>query len=324
MPVSNIPRGKSIVPLFADESTYGTPPGGNWTPTFIYSWPRGGNRPLEDDMLLGVSSENTRDATTPAPGLPGFDGSSAVVPLDLNHFGYWLKHGMGAESVSGSADPYTHVFKSGRLPLPTRSFELPFTSSWFRQDVGVGVAGFDFDLGRGAGYDRVSVRLIGQKTNKLSTTGGGTPSSIIARSAIAKTIPVAKINGTVAGRVRSLRATFNNGLAEQNFVGNEYISGIDPDADVTCSGTLGIRILDSTYRDLAAAGPPGTSFSLELLWYISATRSFSWLMPAVRLGLEGEPISGPGGFDVDYNFRAEQGASAPMVTATLINSIAAY
>lgn len=324
MPTAAAPRGKTVTLLMKDETTFGTPASGNWTQTFIYSWCKGGARPLERDPLLGLARNNNRDQTEAAPGLPTFDGAGVSVPLDLAHIGFWLTGAFGAAADSGSASDYTHVFTSGGEVIPFRSAELRLASNWFRQDVGLIVGGLDFDLGRKAGYDKVGVRLMGRSTNKLTTTGGGTPAAPWTRAPVPASLPVVKINGTQIGRASSLRATYDNKAAEQDFIGSEYISGFDLDDDATWSGSLGVRILDATYRDLAASAVPGTPFSLELLWQVSSVRSLSILAPAARLALSGEPISGPGGISADYEFQAEQSASAPMLTVTLKNAVASY
>lgn len=327
MATSASPRGKTVTLLFADEGTFGTAPGGNWTQTPVYSWCKGGQIPLEDDKLLGVPRNNDRDRSESAAGLPGFDGGGVVVPLDLAHFGYWLRMGLGAPVTSGANPNYQHVFSSGNEVLPHRSFEPKIASNWFRQDNGVICSGFDFDLGRKPGYDRCTVRLMGQKTQKFAVTQGGVPVAMLARVPLPATLPVVKINGTVAGRVRTLKAVFDNKVTEQDFLGNQYVSGHDLDDDATFTGSFGIRLLDSTYRDLGVTGTPGTpgaTFSLELLWTLSAQRSLSWLAPAARLALSGEPISGPGGINVDYEFAAEQSAGAAMCTVTLKSPTATF
>jgi hypothetical protein len=321
MPTAAAPRGKTVTLLMKDESNFGSPPSGDWTQTFVYSWCKGGARPLERDPLLGTARQNNRDATQAAPGLPTFDGAGVSVPLDLAHFGWWLKGGFGAPVTTNVDDDYTHVFTSGKEAIPYRSAELKLAASWFRQDVGLIVGGFDFDLGRKAGFDRVGVKLMGQKTNKLTSTGGGTPSAPWARVPVPATLPIVKINGTAVGRASSVKASYDNKAAEQNFVGNEYVSGFDLDDDATWNGTFGVRLLDSTYRDLAAAGD---AFSLELLWQISSVLSLSILSPATRLALAGEPITGPGGIQAEYQFEAEQDDTNPMVTATLKNPITSY
>ena len=136
MSTSALPRGKTTTLLLKAESAFGNPPGGDWTQTFAYSHTSDFRKPFEDDPLLGLPRQNDRDRTAPAPGLITFD-DSIVVPLDFNLFGVWLHALFADASVTGSEDPYTHVFSSGLETLPWRSHEWKLAGSMFEQDVGL-------------------------------------------------------------------------------------------------------------------------------------------------------------------------------------------
>jgi tail tube protein len=325
MATAAAPRGKTVTLLIKDQSAFDAAPSGNWTRTFVYSWCKGGELPLERDTLLGTARANNRDTTEPAPALPTFDGGGVVVPLDAAHFGHWLKGAFGAPSTSGSDPDYVHTFTSGGEVLPHRAAEVSFASNYFRQDLGLIVGGFDLDLGRKAGYDRCSIKLMGRSSSKLTSSGGGTPAAPVTRVPFPAALPVVKINGTQIGRLSSLKASYDNKVSEQDFLGSQYISGHDLDDDATWSGDFGVRLLDSTYRDLGgSAGTPGTAFPLDLIWQLSASRLLQFTSLKTRLELSGEPVSGPGGINCNYRFHGEQDASNPMLTAVLKGPVASY
>lgn len=320
MPTSALPRGKTLNVRFLDEVVFGTPVADDYTPTFIYSHTLEEKEPFESDPLLGVVRNNNRDTTEPAPGLP--DGTGDIVaPVDFNHIGWLLKGAFGAATVTGEADPYTHVFKSGGEVLPYRTLEAQVAPALFFQYAGVFINKLSFDIGRAAGFDRVTAACIFKKETKLTATAAGTPADAWALDRAAKTLPVFKMDDATAGYVTGLKAEYDNKAKALSFVGDKYISGIDLDEEATFTGSIDVRFKDSTYYD---KGVSGAAFGGEILWSKSGNRSLSLLTPAMRLERKGLPISGPGGITQSYNFRCEQTDDAPMLTATLKSLVAAY
>jgi hypothetical protein len=320
MPTSALPRGKTVNVLLLDEVTFGTPVADDYLSTFIYSHTLEEKEPFESDPLLGVERNNNRDTTEPAPGLP--DGAGDIVaPIDFNHIGLFLKGAMGAATVTGVADPYTHVFTSGLEVIPTRTAQIQVASNLFFQYAGVFVNKLSFDIGRAAGFDRVTAACMFKKETKLTATAGGTPDAAWALDRAAKTLPIFKMSGSQAGFVVGMKAEYDNKAKALSFVGDRYISGIDLDEEATFTGSIDVRFKDSTYYDLSVSG---AAFPGEILWSKSGNRSLSLAAPAMRLERKGLPISGPGGITQTYNFRCEQTADDPMLTATLKSLVAAY
>jgi hypothetical protein len=320
MPSSALPRGKTTTLLLKSESAFGTPPSGNWTQTFAYSHTSDFRKPFEDDPLLGLARHNNRDRTAPAPGLTTFD-DSIVVPVDFNHFGVWLYALLGAAVVTGSSDPFTHDFSSGLEVLPFRSHEWKLAGALFEQDVGLVASRLSIDMSRAAGFQRATVELMGQTQSKLTATGGGTPAAPWAREECPAAIGVFKIDGVAAANIMSVRATYDNRITPQDYVGSELRSGFDLDSEATFDGSIELRFADATYYDLARAG---TAFSGEMLWSKSASRSLSLLAANMRLEPVGIPIQGPGRIQQTFNFRAEQSDTEAMLVATLKSSVASY
>lgn len=312
------PRGNAIRPiLFKDETSYGVLPTGNWTPTLIYSHSLEEKQPYQDDNIIGQSQNNNRDVTAPEPGLPSLAGDIDV-PLDLSHFGYWLRAVMGAPVTSGANPNYTHVFSSGSEVLPHRSIELPINSAGLFIDyTGLLANKMAFNLAYAPGYDHCTLSFMGRKELKNGTTQGGAPSAIVAREPIVRAIPVLKINSTIVGSILTAKVDYDNGAVPQNFIGDQYPQGHDLDNMAKLTASMNMRFRDSTYYDLARAQ---SVVSAEFLWQNNANRSLSLLCANARLEPAGIPVKGPGGIEVAFNIRAEQTAGAAALVATLKSS----
>ncbi len=320
MATSALPRGKVTDFLLKSETTFGTAPSGNWTKTFIYSFTPGFKQPYENDALLGLARHNNRDTTQPAPGLIVND-PGLVVPVDFNHIGVWLYALLGAASVSGVSDPYTHTFSSGLEVLPWRSHERKYASALFYQDLGQVANTLELEMSRAAGFQRATLGFMGQTEAKVTSTGGGTPAAAWAREDCPAALGVFKVNGTAAANIMSVKAKYDNKITPQDYVGNSLRSGFDLDSEATFDGSIDLRFTDSTYYDLAVAG---TAFSGEMLWTKSSDRSLSLLAANMRLEPVGVAIQGPGKIQQTFNFRAEQSDSDAMLVATLKSSVASY
>jgi hypothetical protein len=326
MPTSAMPRGKTSELLVKAETSYGVAPSGNYTRTLFYSDTAGFKQPFEDDPIIGLARTNNRDTTEPAPGLVVND-PSIVVPVDYNHIGLWLNALFGAAVVTGAGDPYTHVFSSGGEVLPYRSHERKLATSLFFQDVGLLGNKLDISIGHEPGYQRATVSFLGANQSKLTSTGGGTPAAMWAREAVAAASGIFKINGAAAANLVKMSASYDNKGVPADYVsGNNLRSGVNLDDEATFMGSMELRFADSTYYDLAMASitPGGTTFSGEMLWTKSASRSLSILAANMRLEPVGIPISAAGKIQQSFSFRAEQSASAAMVVATLKSLVPSY
>jgi hypothetical protein len=327
MATSALPRGKVTDFLLKSESSFGVAPSGNWTKTFIYSANAGFRQPFEADPLLGLARNNNRDSTEPAPGLITND-PSLVVPVDFNHFGLWLYALFGAAGVTGSADPYTHIFSSGLEVLPWRSYERKYASNIFFRDLGLVANTLEIEMKRDPGYQRATIGFVGQTEVPDTSTGGGTPAAAWVRDECLASLGVYKVNGSVAADIMSVKGKYDNKIVPQEYVGNILRSGADLDNEATFDGSITLRFTNRTYYDLASAGIVtngiGTAFSGEMLWTKSANRSLSLLAANKRLEPTGVSLPGPGKIEQTFNFRAEQTSAAAMLVATLKSSVASY
>nr|MDQ2735491.1 phage tail tube protein [Pseudomonadota bacterium] len=113
-------RGSNAVVAGVFEATPGTvpAPGASWFAIPLVSHSLGEERPLITSDLLGQG----REMQDPVPDVATNDGD-VVVPVDARNFGRWLRLYFGDPLATG-AGPYTHVFKSGAMVLPSMSIEV--------------------------------------------------------------------------------------------------------------------------------------------------------------------------------------------------------
>ena len=109
MPIEKVARGYKTAIQMDYESSFGVAP----------SSASGKELPVNSFGLTVSRAKNSAQTLTGRrdPVEP-FDGNvetagDVVVPVDARAFGYWLKLLFGAPTDSGSAAPYTHVFKPG-------------------------------------------------------------------------------------------------------------------------------------------------------------------------------------------------------------------
>lgn len=324
MATAAAPKGKLSEVLLKDESAYGTAATGNYQKTLIYEDTLDDPEPFEDDPILGVAQDNARDRSDPAPGLPEGVGGNLIVPLDLNHFWFWLKGAFGAPTTVEDVEDtdYTHTFDSGSEVLPHRTIERKAAAAIFFQHTGMLANTLAFEASRRAGYDRVTVGMLGRKQAKITSTGGGTPAAILARDPMPAFLPVLKIDTVAVADVISVQATYDNMASAQDYLGDAEgrPTGHDLDGEATFSGSVRLRFRNAAMYDLAKAK---TVFAFELLWEKAAARSLSLQAPRCRFAPAGVPVNGPGRIEQSFNFMASQSSSAPMLTAVLKNGKAA-
>ena len=324
MTTAALPRGSTIEWLMKEQATPGTVATGNFASTFIYDHGLEEAEPFEEDRLLGLARNNNRDQTAPADGLPNAAGP-ITFPVDLNHIGYVLKGVFGAPETAVDSGNYTHVFKSGLEAIPHWTMQNKLQNADFRQYDAVLMNTLGFEVSRAAGFQRCTVGTLFRKENKLTSSAGGTPAAALARASLAAAIGAVKIDTgsgfTLAGRLNSAGFNYDNKAKPQEYVNSKWVNGHDLDEPASANGALNTRYANATYYDLARAK---SVFGLQLLWEIGANNSLTFEMPRVRMSPKGTPVAGPAGLDIAYDWRAEQSDSAPMLTVTLKNQIAAY
>jgi hypothetical protein len=320
MPTGQIPRGANMLIYGKKQSAFKTAATGNFAPNPVYSYSGGEVAPFVDDDLLGTTQNNSRDATTPGPGLSDAK-ITAVVPLDFMLMGFWLEMMFGAPVVTGTNPNFIHTFNSGSVALPFRTIERQWSKasgSMILQDVGVMADKMSLQVNRAAGYARASFECVAYGTNKLASTGAGTPVAALARDPIATALGVYKMDAVVA-QILDLNVSFANNLSPNSELGDARMGGYEVGKS-EFSGTIRMRIRDTTMLDAAIAN---TSHAGEILFSKNTNRSLSLQMPVVRLERPTIDQDGPEGIDATFNIRGEQTSGVSMVTCVYKTGAAA-
>ncbi|WP_029066564.1 phage tail tube protein [Labrenzia sp. DG1229] len=316
------PRGKTANLLFGTQTAFDTAAIGNYISTFFYSENLGESEPFEQNPLIGLARNNNRDATEPQPGLLTASGD-IVVPLDANHFPYWLTMLFGAPVTSG-AGPYTHVWTSGSEELPWRTIEVEKRAgAAFYQNIGVVTNGFSLDATRGGGFRQVTLNCLARNQVKLSSTGGGSPAAMVPTSLLPASQGLLRVNSVLAGNFLGASINYQNGFSEDGSInGTKFVAGFDLDDEAQLTGNGRVRYVDDTYFDIMSVGDP---VALELEFGEAADAKINFAMPAVRFDRAPfAPINGPGRLESEFGFRAEQTTGAPMLTVTVTNNVDSY
>lgn len=297
------------------ESTYGTAPSSGFFEMPLISASAGAQQGLLASNLIGVG----RDPEQPARDVINVSGDINV-PLDVRHWGTWLKLAFGDPSTTGSG-PYTHVFTSGGINLPAMTIE-----KWFPEVplsllmTGVKAGSLSWQM-QPSGFVDATVQVIGQGEAKNTSSQAGTPGTR-AVSRFNQFQGSVERNGSPLASVLSVSPTYSNNLdAVRTIRADGLIDGAD-EGVAACTGQIVLRLADTTLIDQAIAGGAA---ELDLKYEIDASNSFEFTIHAARLSRPVVGPQGPQGIDVTFDFQAEDDATAgQMITATLINDVASY
>lgn len=131
-------RGANALLRALFETTYGTPPGGNYVNLPFIKSDIGEQQGLLESDLLGQGRE-TFDPTLDVIN----DDGSLTVPLDARNFGYWLKLYMGAPVTTAFA-PASGSIKFSALPTAGSTITINGTAFTF---VASGATGNQINIG---------------------------------------------------------------------------------------------------------------------------------------------------------------------------------
>lgn len=300
--------------LGVTEVTYGTSPASGYFNLPFISSQLGSEQKLLESDVLGQG----RDATNPFRDVITVDGD-VVVPADLRNLGQWLKHLLGAPVTTGTT-PKIHTFASGGATLPSMSIEAGFPATpMFNMIAGVVVDTMKMSWAR-SGLANVTFGCIGQGETKAASTAAGSPTSRTLElfSQFQGSI---SLNSSVLGGVVSGDLDFRNNFDRVEVIRSDgKIDGADPGLN-KCTGSLVMRIADTTLLDYAIAG---TAVQLDLSFTITANKKLVLTLPNVFLPKPKVSIPGPGGIQATFDWQAAKGVSSAMLTAVLTNDVTGY
>lgn len=305
-------RGSDAFCDIKTESSYGTPPSGNWTRVPFVSSDMGKEQGLLESDLLGLG----REGLDPARDVVNNRGNH-VVPVDVRNFGHWLRLFFGAPTTTGT-DPYTHVFASGAASLPSISMQLGLPAvPHFGVNYGIRGNTMQVRMQR-SGLLSATLGLIAKGENRVTSTASGTPTSVVTERFAQATGEITR-EGAALGGIVSADFTFSNGLDPVETIQPDgEIEDIDPGM-ATFNANVVARFADTTLLGDATSGDP---IEMSFGWEKGA-HSLIFAVPRVFLPVPKMPISGPGGVQANFNIQAS-GEGVVLVTATLINDVASY
>lgn len=306
--------------ISAFETTYGVAPVANWRQLLCSSFEPGRQDNLAFEAELGQGDEDTDPFYEGLRFRPNFG-----VHVGIDSFGHWLKALMGAPVTAG-AGPFTHTFGSTGDP-PSFAFE--------EGDVGLGAPIYWLMLGivLGGMSIELSPKGVAKATftgfAKTRTKGGATAEGAPTAYATAgvykyfnKNLKV-QWNGADVGQAMSGSMNYTTGAEEvETMRGDGQIEGVD-DASHGATGSLRIRrSTASAMHDDAVAETPR---ALKLIWStaVNAAYKLELTFPKAYLSLSGGGLPGAGGIDDVYNFRAAKATGGRVMTAVLVNNVAA-
>jgi Phage tail tube protein len=320
------PRGANVISNWIQESSFGVAPGGNWTGLRCYSDTLEEKQPWQSDPVLGAQLNNARDPSDPAPGLPA--GSGQVDwPLDLDSIGFALDMVLGAPVTTGTTPNYQHVFSSGGDVVPHWSREKRLKSGLYHQANGIIGKKLSVQIGRAAGFDRMTVDYLLKKDSKQVSSAAGTPAALTTRVPLLRALPVFKLDSVVVADVISLNLAYDNGAVEQDYLGDAqgYPLGHDLDDEPSCTGSIKARLRGTGLWDQAKQLPAVLDSALgEVLWQVNSNRSLLLSMAAMWLEPVGAPTTNKGRIEQTFNFRCSQTGATPMLVATLKSPTATF
>lgn len=302
----------------AVETEYGTPPSGNWRLMPFVSCDLGAEQPFIDADVIGLAPN--RDVAPPFRDIVTVQGQ-AVVPVDLEFFGDWLRLLLGPPTTSGTSPDYEHLFVSGASPLPSNSIELAYPDvPNFDVIAGVRADTCEIDFSP-SGAATATVGLIGQGSARSVSTSAGTPTT---RDYVAfnKAQGAIRRNGMSLAQITGGRLNYSNGAEIVRTIRDDLkIEGVDPGL-ARATGQITSRFENTLLLDDAANN---AALEVAFEYRISASRRLTVTLHETYLALAKTPIQGPAGIEAAFEFRAAfNPAAGRMMTVTLRNAVAEY
>ncbi|RKQ68943.1 hypothetical protein DES40_1719 [Litorimonas taeanensis] len=319
-------RGKSVPLYFGPQADLKTAAvADSYHNSFMYSISPGGGQSFEADPILGGNLNNNRDASAPAPGLAD-SACSLVLPGCLNHLGYALNMMFGAPTFTAGIDsaPNKRVYTSGKDALPATTLAYSLAADKHRRVLGFVGGQMTFNLGRNAGFARINVAGAARKVEKLTDLSLGTASTAMGLLRYAAYRGIFRVDGIAEASLLSAAPVYNNNLETAEFLTDDAFIGDIYPGEGTFSSPITVRYKNETYANLAADAFSGEDglFPVEIEFQGAGEAKLILKAPNCRVAPTTEPITGPGGIDVQYEIMAEQTVNDPMLTVELYNFVA--
>lgn len=321
MPTSALPRGRQTKLRLAWETTFGVNPGSAFFELNTYTSDLARARTLDADDILGAGFANNVDARPAGPDVETATGK-LTVPLDLVQIGFWLAAAMGRIAPTGSG-PYTHAFTSGVTPLPSFSLERELVAaSQYDGFNGAVIKTLKLPFKPGKGYNMIDLDLVGKQVlEPYTSTAAGTPTVEALANRVPNSVGIVKIAGSQVGNVIDGSFTLTNDITLDRYIGSStypaaaILEGMDVAVDLTARYATDVL---ANYGALGGAILPPVQ-EVDFIYTLGAM-VLTVSLPNVRFEPVNKPVSNGKTITIAMKGRAEVGASAAMMTATLVNT----
>lgn len=246
----------------------------------------------------------------------GTSGNTFTLAASANSSGT-----VSAATLAGGG--YRHEWLSGGDDIPSFTFEIGhpklITPVFFRH-LGTVLESLAFEMGQ-EGPANGTVQLVAQGEEKVAATINATPDSFAlkrfsqGRGSIQRGgVPLAGVTGG--------NLTFSNNLERVRVIRDDgKIEAAEP-TFASCSGAMTVRFDGATLVAEAANGDP---VALEYGFSMAEGWSLTFELFRVFLPKPKYAVSGPGGVEASFDWRAAYDESAgTMLRARLLNDVASY
>lgn len=314
-----IARGYKTQCLLDYEASFGTAP---TTPAGVILPINSFNLNVNRNKNAAETLTGRRDPVEPFDGNVEVSGD-ITVPVDLHAFPFWLKLLLGAPTTSGSAAPYTHVFKVGDTN-PSGIVQCTYGTDPLTYGKFMGVKVSSLSLTAGGDEELTATLSLAGRSAEYSSTDYDSSATSIVLKRLNNFQGGLKKNGTTLGKVTQFDLTIDNGLdTDIRTIGGEGMVYDIPEGIMQVSGTLTSLFTDTT---LLNAAKNSTEMSFELSFAIDADNSLAIKFPEVQLQYQGPTVDGPKGITCEFPFQAyfSDSSDNSCVVVTVKNDVASY
>jgi len=310
-------RGSKAQVLIDFETVFNTL---NTTPAAIKLPVHSSKLQSKQNMVESTLITGSRNATAPGFGNINVSGSIEV-PVDQIYMGYILKALLGAPVTTGSAAPYTHVFKMSDTQ-PSLTIENGFTDiGVYNVYTGCKINKFAISFG-GDGELKCSLNFLGCKEIIGNASIDATPTSYSLKR-FGNFQATLKEGGANVAVATSVDTSIDTGLDGDTYVlgGGGFRQSIN-EGVANISGTIKAFFENLTLLNKAING---TESSVEIK-LAKLTNSLTFLYPEVIYERNSPGIDGPKGVSIDLPYRAyyDDSAEGSSLIVTLVNDHPSY
>jgi len=315
-----IARGYKTQCLLDYEASFGTAP----------ATPAGVLLPINS---FGVNVSRNKNSAETLTGrrdpVEPFDGNvevsgDVVVPVDLRAFPYWLKLLLGAPTTTGSAAPYTHVFKVGDTN-PSGILQCKYGTDPVTYGLFNGAKVSSLSLTAGGDEELTATLSIAGRNAEYSTTNYDANAQSVVLKRLNNFQAKLKKNGSDFATVTQFDITIDNGLDTSiRTIGGEGMVYDIPEGIMSVTGTMTTLFTDLT---MINAAKNSTEMSLELSFAIDNDNSLTILLPEVQSQYQGPQVEGATGITVESQFVAyfnDDTTNNSCVVITVKNDVDSY